>query len=181
VGTTFRFLGEPSEVGAVLDWFSGLPERPESVPSSKYTAFFFRTLGPILMGADGRIDQPKSPIVSVYLPRRRRDVLLTAGEVHFLPTPLRTRFPALDSVSKRFRSWLSQFPIVFSGSSVQAGDFDHYLEGSLRNNRIPIYALPLAKAALDRGQYFVADDDTDFVVEKLCRTLRLRGIQCGDA
>jgi len=65
---------------------------------------------------------------------------------------------------------------VFARSS-GAGDWDYYLEGTLKRSDSKIFALPAAFSALQRGQYFVADDDNEFVLDKLCRSLRLRGVK----
>ena len=39
-----------------------------------------------------------------------------------------------------------------------------------------IFALPEGMQALNEGRYFVADDDSEHVVEKIVKCLRLRGI-----
>jgi hypothetical protein len=57
------------------------------------------------------------------------------------------------------------------------GDWDYYLEGSIRNYDDKVFALPSAMDALRRGQYFVADNDDDFVLDKVCKSLRLRGVE----
>jgi len=158
MSVTYCYLAMESECGAVLDWFRKVVGPPRIVATDRGVAMYFENLGS-LVGFPGPIDSKSSPIVTVFVPRRRRGVLLTAGEVHFLATHLRKQFPALDGISQDFGRWLRQFDCVFSRSS-RPGEWDYFLEGSLRNFDSEIRALPGAMAALRGGQYFVADDDT---------------------
>jgi len=125
---------------------------------------------------DKTVDIRKSPLVSVVLPQVRRGSLWTVGEVHFLPSPLARTFPPLARVSKRFRIWLAQFPLVFSRANDFESHWDYFLEGSIRNHMGDIFALPEGMQALNEGRYFVADDDNEYVVETVVKSLRLRGI-----
>ena len=52
------------------------------------------------------------------------------------------------------------------------------LEGSVRNYDPPVFALPSGLDALNSGRYFVDHRDNAYVLDKLCKALRLRGIQC---
>jgi hypothetical protein len=171
MGLTFRYLALEQDQDLVQDWFRAIQPAPREISKPRGVLLYFDSLGALV---GDPLDVDRSPLVSLFAPRRRRGVLHTAGEVHFLPTPLRQQFPVLHRLSRRFSSWLSSFPCVFEGSS--RGDWDYYLEGSLKNRDGKIFALPSAFAALQRGQYFVADDDNDFVIDKLCRSLRLRGV-----
>jgi hypothetical protein len=54
--------------------------------------------------------------MNVFLPARRRGVLTTIGEIHFLATPL-SAFPALNKVNKRFREWLKEYPGIYTHQS----------------------------------------------------------------
>jgi len=131
MGVTFRYLATESESDAVLSWFRRLSDAPLMIETPRGALLHFANLGP-LVGLPGPIDSAKSPVVTVFLPRRRRGVLLTAGEVDFLPSPLRKRFPALHKISQDFRRWLREFDCVFSPSSTSR-DWDYYLEGRLKN------------------------------------------------
>jgi len=175
MGVTFRYLATESDGDIVPNWFSELANPPERVATDRGVVMFFRELGP-LIGPPGPVDGKSSPIVNLFAPRRRRGVLLTAGEVHFLPTPLRKRFPALHKVSQDFSRWLGQFPCVHSRSS-QPGEWDYFLEGSIRNFDTDVFALPGAMTALRAGHYFVAVDDSNDRVDRLCKSLRLRGVE----
>ena len=180
MGVTFRYLALESEGEAVMEWFRKTPIPPRIVATPRGATMYFENLG-ALIGPRGPIESKSSPIVNVFVPRRRRGVLLTAGEVHFLPTPLRKRFPPLHKLSQDFRRWLRQFECVFSrfsrfSRSSRSGEWDYYLEGSLRNFDSEIHALPEAMAALRAGQYFVADGDTTCLLNPICKSLRLRGV-----
>jgi hypothetical protein len=181
MGTTYRFLAIDNEIDVVFDWFRRLPQPPEEFPRERRTLLYFREFGALAYEQCGapepQVDSRRSPLVSVFAPRLRRGVLWTAGEVHFLATPLRQLYPQLHRVSQQFRKWLTDLPSVFS-RKVQQGEWDYYLEGSLRNYDPEIYAFPRAMEALRRGQYFISDGDTDGRIETVCRELRKRGIQC---
>ena len=132
---------------------------------------------PVQHSADGSIDAAASPLVNVWLPAVRRRLLWTVGEAHFLSTPLRKLYPGLHKVSSAFSKWLGGLPCIYP-STEDENNFNYYLEGSVRNFDAPVYAFESGMSALTRGQYFVAPDDTEYLLDKLCMTLRLRGIEC---
>jgi hypothetical protein len=170
MGTTYRFLATVEEASAVLDWLRVLPEEPGESVREDGSLFYFRDFGPL------DSDAKKSPLVSVFLPARKRGMLTTIGEVHFLATPLST-FPGLNKINKRFRAWLGKHPCVYSHRAGFEHEWDHFLEGSAKNWDSDIYALPSGMAALRRGAYFVAGGDNDFVLDRVCRALQLRGVE----
>jgi hypothetical protein len=131
---------------------------------------YFRQIGPL------QSDSKKSPLVIVFPPRRKRGVLTTVGEVHFLATPLST-FPALNKINKRFRDWLGAFPCVFSHRPEFVHDWDYYLEGSCLNCDSDIFALPAGIGQLRNGSYFVAANDNEARLDLVCRALELRGVE----
>jgi hypothetical protein len=180
MGSTHRFLGVGDDGDRVLDWFRELSPPPEEVAFPRGRTLYFRAIGPLVYRpsepADTEIDTQRSPLVSFFAPRRRRGVLWTAGEVHFLPTPLKQVCPELHAVSRRFGRWLARFDLVFSRKA-PGGAWDYYLEGSIRNRDSDVFALPGAMAVLREGGTFIAEEDTDEVVERLCRALRLRGVE----
>jgi hypothetical protein len=55
--------------------------------------------------------------------------------------------------------------------------FAYYLEGAAAN-RGPLYGLPSGMRALSNGQFFVDELDNDLMLDRVCRTLRLRGVEC---
>lgn len=138
--------------------------------------FHFHAFGP-LVSEHNAVDPKRSPLVSIAMPRRERGVLTTVGEVHFLPTNLPRAFPGLASIHRRFQAWLAGLDLIYDG---QSGDWDYYLEGSVRNHDTRIYALPGAMSELGTGAYFVGDDDNDDRIDIVCRMLALRGVQCSD-
>jgi len=174
MGSTFRYLALRDDQDLVLNWFRALEPPPSEVPTERAIALHFESLGS-LHDEQGNVDWKRSPVVTLFAPRQRRGVLWTAGEIHFLPTPLREQFPSLHRISRRLAAWLASFPRIFERPN-NPGDWDYYLEGTLRNSDPSIFALPAAMTALRQGQYFVSDDDTDFLLDKLCKSLRLRGV-----
>ena len=181
MGTIYRFISHPEKPSEVLAWFRGLPEPPVERPADRSTVLYFKSAGPLVERTDGGIDASASPVATVFLPRVRRGVIWTVGEVHFLSTPLRPRFPKLHEVSATFSKWLSAQECVFLNTSTAANRFNYYLEGSVRNYDPPVFAFTTGLDAFADGQYFIGDDDNDHVLDKLCRTLRLRGIHCTEA
>lgn len=170
MGVTYRFLATVEEGPIVLDWFRSLPDDPVESTREGGTLFYFRDFGPL------ESETKKSPAVFVYLPAQKRGVLTTIGEVHFLGTPL-SAFPGLNNINKRFRAWLAKNPCVFSHRPDFAHEWNHFLEGSAKNWDPDIFALPGGLAALKSGCYFVPGYDNDFVLDRVCRTLELRGVE----
>jgi hypothetical protein len=168
--TIYRFLALEAEASMVLDWFRSCEEESVETPHEAGRLFFFRQFGSL------ESDASKSPLVNVFLPVRKRGVLTTIGEVHFLATPL-SRFPGLKKINKRFRDWLGERPCVFSRSAVNPREWDYYLEGSARNWDSDIFALPAAMAALRSGSYFVSMCDNDQRLDLVCRSLQMRGVE----
>jgi len=180
MGTTYRYLASPTEPSEVLAWFRSLPHAPTEVETDRSTVLYFRECGPLLYEPGGRIDSKASPVATIFHPRVRRGALWTVGEVHFLATPLRQRYPALHKASKALSNWLAGNRCVHSQE--QADDqFTYYLEGSVRNYDSPVFALASGLSALEAQRYFVAEDDTESRLETICRHLRLRGVECSDA
>jgi len=174
VGSVFRYLAIGDEAAAVPDWFSALEPAPVFQRDARRLAVWFKHFGPLAIH-DGQLDAKNSPLVTIFEPRQQRTVLWTAGEVHFLATPLKTRFPKLHNVSRAFSRWLASQECVFSRRSAMH-DWDYYLEGALRNFDPEIFAFPEAMRALRSGQYFVAYDTSSRELEVLCKALRLRGV-----
>jgi hypothetical protein len=170
MGSTYRFISSIDEAKLILDWFRALDPCPVEQSTEKGVIFYFRELGPL---SD---DPAQSPVVTVFLPRKVKGVLTTAGEIHFLATPAK-RFPALATVSRKFRKWISEYKRVHSYKAEHDDSYDYYLEGSLRNWNSDIFALPKGLEALKIGKYFVSDNDGDVILESLCRQIRLRGVE----
>jgi hypothetical protein len=175
MGITHRFIADPLEPSKVLAWFRTLNAPPMEVEMARGLVLFFKQCGALAYDANGAIDGKASPIATVFLPRVRRGTLWTVGEVHFLASRLGKRFPALHKVSSSFFEWLSAHSCVYPDANQE---FDYDLEGSIRNFDPPIFAFESGAAALRAGRYFVADDDTEFMLDKLCSQLRLRGVEC---
>jgi hypothetical protein len=177
MGFTVRYLAVDGEDVLVANWFDQLHPPPDRIPLNRGEVLFFRDMGHLVWAEPRTIDTAVSPIVSLVSARRARGVLWTAGEVHFLPSSMRSRFPALEHVRRQFMRWLGRFDLVYDG---KPGEWDYFLEGSIRNSGSRIYATPGAVTALNQGSYFVSDDDNDAVLDDLCRILALRGVTCDD-
>ena len=180
MGTTYRFIEEPKKPSKVLEWFRALPQPPVEHETVHGVVLYFRELGPLVNDEKGAVDSSKCPVVNLFLPQVKLDVLWTVGEVHFLATPLRKLFPELNKISLKFSRWLSACECVFTSTS-ENNPYDYYLEGSVRNFDCPIFAFESGLAAIRGGHYFVAERDNDFVLHKVCSALSLRGIECGAA
>jgi hypothetical protein len=177
VNTTYRYLAVGDEGAEVRGWFDALEPSPVAVDVERGTWLHFRDAGPVVADAAGHVDIQESPLVSLFSPRRLRGVLWSAGEVHFLTKNLRRRYPGLDRVRRQFETWIRERDLVYDG---RPGDWDHFLEGSIRNLDAPVFAFPGAAAALRDGAYFISDDDNEAVLDELCRRLALRGVDCRD-
>ncbi len=170
MGTTYRFLATVEEASVVLDWFRSLPEQVVETTREGGSLFHFGGFGP------RHSEAKQSPLVNVFLPVKKRGVLTTIGEVHFLATPI-SAFPGLNKINKGFRAWLGDKPCVYSHRPAFVHEWSYFLEGSAKNWDPDIFALPDGLAALKRGCYFVAECDDDFVLDGICRSLELRGVE----
>ena len=179
MGVTFRFIASPEEGQEVLSWFGELADPPEVLPKPDGAVLYFRQFGNLAMTTANEVDVKRSPVVSVFLPHVRREILWTVGEVHFLTDRMRSSFPGLHRVLMSFRQWLQTFPLVFRQPRLPetaGGPWDYYLEGGVRNVSGEIFALPEGMVSLERGQYFVWHGDAEARLDTLLKTLRLRGV-----
>jgi hypothetical protein len=170
MGTTYRFLATVEEASSVFDWFRSRPEHPIESSHDAGSLFYFQDFGPL------NSDAKKAPVVNVFMPVRKRGVLTTIGEVHFLTTPL-SAFRGLNKVNRQFREWLTENPCVYSRRPDFLHEWDYFLEGSAKYFDPDIHALPAGMTALQHGSYFVAVDDNDFVLDRVCRSLKHRGVE----
>ena len=142
-------------------------------------ALNFASAGALAYRADGKFDHESCPIVEFRPPLIRRGVLWTVGEVKFVPTHLPEKFPLLQKIHLAFKNWLAE-QAVYLISRDRENEFAYYTEGQVMNFDAPVHVLPSGFAALRAGRYIVTRDDTPFVLDKLCKQLRLRGIECSD-
>ncbi|MEG3152926.1 hypothetical protein U1769_23795 [Sphingomonas sp. ZT3P38] len=173
---SFWFVEDPHESSEVLQWFRALSQPPEETLTATGYTLYFRQAGPLALNNEGTIDGPRSPVVTVILPIIRRGVMWTTGSVHFLPMPV-SQFPDIAKTRKLFTRWIEERPLAYDPRINAEKPFAYYLEGSSAN-RGPLYGLPSGMMALSRGQFFVDELDNDFVLDRVCRTLRLRGVEC---
>ncbi len=173
-----QFIEAPGGSSAVIDWFRSqeLPIRVHSFDWGRVIHFF--ELGELQKTPAGEIEVSASPIVRVWLPKVCRTKLWTTGKVQFEPIPL-SRFPQMELTRKSFLRWFNKNTLVFDYSSACDGKFNYYLEGGSQNYG-PIRAFPSGLSALEAGQYYVSIYDNEFVLNKVCKTLALRGIHCSE-
>jgi hypothetical protein len=176
MGSTYRFIANPSLPQPVVDWLRTLPLPPEEVPTERGIVLYFRACGSLSYAADGTISAEESPVATLFLPRVERGVLWTVGELHFRTTRLRERFPDLAKIQVSFSKWIKSHTCVCTDKSKE-NEFDYFLEGSVRNYP-PVYAFPSGLDALRAGRYFVGESDNAQVLANLCSVLRLRGLNC---
>lgn len=178
MGSTYRFISAPGETSEVLSWFRELKAPPREVVTDRSTVLLFEDVGPLRYAVDGRVDGKSSPVATLFLPSVRHGVLWTVGELHFLATPLRKLYPRLHRIASDFSRWLECHECVFSNKRSE-NPYSYYLEGSVRNLDVPIYALDSGLSAISSERYFVGEADNAAVLDKLCKQLRLRGVDCG--
>lgn len=176
MGTTHRFIESPGGTSLVIEWFQSTGIPIVEVETKKGHIYYFREFGELEYDSSGAIDFKNSPVVTLFLPRIVRGELWTVGEVHFLSTPLRERFPRLHKVHISFKKWLANFELVFSNKPGGPSMWNYYLEGSTQNDDAPIYGLPSGVSAIQSGRYFIGDGDNNLRVDKICSALRLRGV-----
>jgi len=176
MSTTYRFIEKPRETSEVVQWFRHLPNPPHEQKTAHGVVLYFRELGPLVYKDDGHLEASKCPVANLFLPQVRRGVLWTVGELHLLASPLR-QFPELQKISARFSRWLSARECIFTRTSAN-NPYDYYLEGSVRTFDRPIFAFESALTELRTGRYFVAERDNESHLDRVCQTLRLRGVEC---
>ena len=179
-GSISYFVEAPGPSSAVIEWFRSLPAPPEETPTAYGFVLYFRGFGPLVYDEKGAIDVSRSPVVTVVLPALRRQILWTVGEVHFLPTLSSPEGKYLQSVVRAFSKWLKDKQQVYDQSPKAENPLAYYIEGSAKN-RGDIYAFPDGLKHLQSGGYVVSHGDNELVVERVCRQLRLRGVDCGPA
>lgn len=177
MAVTYKFVHDPAELSPVLSWLRATNPAPRKISFAWGVALHFEASGPIQYLSDGTIDAAHSPVAALILPKVRRAALWTVGELRILATPLRSQYPALHRASARLSKWLGDYRRVFDVRGGEHG-FDYYLEGSVRNTSQEIFAFGSGLEALNSGRYFVGDADSDALLDKVCKQLRLRGVEC---
>jgi hypothetical protein len=177
LAATYYFLQNPDEPSEVLRWFREQPEAPDEYPKGEATLLFFGQCGQMAFSSDGGVDVGRSPLVTVFKSQVRRQALWTVGEVHFLAARMRTAFPPLEILRQKFHDWLKSHEEVFDQRSPEDG-LGYYLEGSARNVAERVFALPSGLTAIEAGRFFVKHTDNAALLDRICRSLRLRGVEC---
>ena len=177
MSTSLYFLEAPDEQSHVLNWFRALPVPPEETLIDYGVVLYFQSFGPVVYDDTGSIDVTRSPIVTLVKPTVRRGILWTVGEVHFRSTLHLDQNKAIQKVARHFSKWLKGYAQVYDQSAGAKNEFAYYLEGSSQNWGA-IFALPSGFEHLSRCEYYVSYRDNEFVLDRVCRTLKLRGVEC---
>lgn len=176
MASSYYLVEDPhDEVSAVLSWFRELASPPEELVTDWGLWLQF---GPLVRDPDGQIDVEQSPLVSLFPSKIRHGVLWTAAEVHFQARSKSAGGKTLTKVQREFRDWLALQDVVFEQIPAPESPHAYYLEGGLQNVARVVYAPPSGVAALRRGQYVIPHGANDHVLDRLCRTLKLRGVDC---
>src|SRR4029079_11305872 len=147
MGTTDRFIEAPGKPSNVLAWFRNLTPCPMEVPTEGATVLYFQELGCLSYNSDGQINATKSPVATIFLPKVRRSLLWTVGELHFLATPLGQLFPELREINSKFSRWLGTHECVYTNAGT-SNVYNYYLEGSVKNGDSPVFAFDSGIEAL---------------------------------
>lgn len=171
------FIEDPSGPCAALEWFRHQTLVPQEETFHWGSVLLYPSVGELKFASDGSVDAERSPVITVHVPKIRRGILWTVGEVRFCSMPL-DQFPKLKALRRSFLRWIDQHPLIYDHHPNGPHEFDYYLEGSAKN-RGAIRALPSGMSALRAERYFVSRLDGS--LDKVCKTLALRGIQCADS
>src|SRR5262245_33645574 len=171
------FIEDPSGPCSALEWFRQQPLRPTEEAFHWGAVLLYPSIGELKLDVDGTVDGQRSPVITVQVPKVRRGVFWTVGEVRFCPMPLE-QFPELKALRRSFLQWMEQHPLIYDHHPDGPHEFDYYLEGSAKNWG-PIRALPSGMSALKAEQYIVSRFDGS--LDKICKTLALRGVKCADS
>ncbi len=96
MGSTYRYIGTEDENNLVAQWFTSLNEQPKIIETGKGFYVWFQNIGELARSESGELDAKNSPLVTVFPIRRIRTVLLSVGEIHFLPARAGGKFPELE-------------------------------------------------------------------------------------
>lgn len=173
----FHFIAHPDD-HAVIDWFRALPEPPEEYPKDGGVVLYFRNLGPLAKDSEAGFDVTRSPVVSLFLPQVRRRTLWTVGQVHFLAKNTARELPGFERLKRRFQRWLEQNPVVWQRTRASEEGHSYFFEAEATSFAESIFAFPSGKEALNCGRFFVSEGANEFVLDKLCKKLRLQGVDC---
>lgn len=176
MASTYYLVEDPrEETSAALAWFRGLTSPPREV---SFGDGLWLQFGPLSYGSEEEINVDQSPLVSLFPARILCGVLWSATEIHFRAKGSSPGGKILSRVQKDLKNWLGQQEVVFEQLPAPASPFAYYLEGGLQNIAQVIYASASGAAALRRGQYFVAHTGNETNLDRLCRMLKLRGVDC---
>ena len=155
------------------DYLLGLiQENREVVRADKdnHLRFWFKDLGDLGPSLD------ESPVVLFYPPHKIADRLWTIGRFMFPQVHLQKKYPLLNKIKKTIKEELQRGILLWNWEHPQEGEFNYYLEGSIKNHDYEIYGMPSSLPYLRKEGYFIEGEETNGLLDTLRKTLALRGV-----
>jgi hypothetical protein len=118
----------------------------------------------------------ESPVLLLYPPRQLADRLWTIGRIMFPQTHLQKKYPQLDKIKKTIRRELQKGILLWNWRRPQEGEFNYYLEGSIKNRNYEVFGMPSSLTYLRREGYFIEGEETTGSLDVLRKALALRGV-----
>jgi hypothetical protein len=162
---------EPNETSSLVERVTASGHDVESANVGNSIRFWLRDLGPLGSTLED------SPVVVVYPPRKLSDRLFTLGRFFFPQPELSRRFPAIARIRRKVESDLKGTTVLWTRGATEPGQFDYYLEGSIRNQLRMVYGMHSSIPYLRQEGYFVLGDESEPFMETLRRKLALRGVK----
>jgi len=160
-----------NETNSLIERVTASEHDVESANVGNSIRFWLRDQGPLESALDD------SPVVVVYPPRMISDRLFTLGRFFFPQPQLSKRFPAIAKIRRKIESDLKCATVLWTLGATESGEFDYYLEGSIRNQLRMVYGMQSSIPYLRQEGYFVLGDESEPFMETLRRKLALRGVK----
>ena len=162
---------EPNETSSLIERVTDSEHDVESANVGNSIRFWLRDLGPLGNTLEG------SPVVVFYPPRKLSDRLFTLGRFFFPQPELSKHFPAIARIRRKIEGDLKSTKVLWTRGASDSGQFDYYLEGSIRNQLRTVYGMQSSIPYLRQEGYFVLGDESEAFMETLRRRLALRGVK----
>jgi hypothetical protein len=94
----------------------------------------------------------------------------------FPQTLLQKKYSQLNKIKKTIKAELQREILLWNWKQPQEGEFNYYLEGSIKSHDYEIYGMPSSIPYLRKEGYFIEGEETIGMLETLRKTLALRGV-----
>lgn len=135
-----------------------------------HSRFWFKDFGELGVSLE------ESPVIQFYPPRKIADHLWTIGRFMFPQSNLQKKYPQLNKIKKTIKEELQRGIQLWNWKHPQEGEFNYYLEGSIKNHDYEIYGMPSSVPYLRKEGYFIEGEETVGMLDTLRKTLALRGV-----